>query len=332
MFRSGVTFAISLCCLGSTASAQQWAEKMFSERNHDFGQVPRSAKVEFPFVLTNLYAADVHIAGVRASCGCTQPRIEKDTLKANEKGAIIAAFNTRTFSGQHGARVTVTIDKPQWAEVVLDVKGFIRTDLTVDPGQVSLGSVPVGQGVEKKIRVSHVGSNDWKITGVTSDSPFVTASTKEISRNGGQVAYELDVQLQDGAPVGYLKDQLQLTTNDNNAKQFPVMVEGLILSDLTVSPAALLLGNVQPGQKITKQIVVKGLKPFKIIDIHSDNPALTFQPSTDTKQVHLVPVTFEAGREAGKIAGKIEIITDLGDHKTAELNVIGQITEPLAGK
>jgi hypothetical protein len=333
MRRSGVLFAFAMCLVcTATASAQQWADKMFAERSHDFGQVPRAAKVEFPFVITNLYAADIHIAAVRASCGCTQPRIEKDTLKPNEKGAIVAAFNTRAFTGQHGARVTVTIDRPQWAEVVLDVKGYIRTDIVLDPGQVNLGSVPTGQTVEKIIRIDHAGRNDWKITDVASNSPYLTASTKEISRTRDRVSYELDVQLKEGAPIGYLKDQLQLSTNDQRAKQFPVIVEGLIVSDLTVSPAALMLGNVQPGQTITKQIVVKGLKPFKIVDIHCDNPAFTFQPSADAKSVHLVPVTFQAGREVGKIAGNIEIVTDLGENKTAQLTVLGQVSEPLAGR
>jgi hypothetical protein len=111
-----------------------------------------------------------------------------------------------------------------------------------------------------------------------------------------------------------------------------VIVEGLIVSDLTVSPSALMLGTLQLGQKATKQIVIKGIRPFKIIDIHCDNPAFSFQTSQESKIVHLVPVTFEAGREAGKIAGKIEIVTDLGGRNTAELLVMGQVTEPLAGK
>ena len=60
------------------------------------------------------------------------------------------------------------------------------------------------------------------------------------------------------------------------ATQFPVNVEGLIVSDLTVSPAVLTLGTLQPGQKVTKQIVVKGTKPFKIIEVRCED-AFTFE-------------------------------------------------------
>jgi hypothetical protein len=330
MFRLGVVLAVSFCA--ANASAQQWAEKMFPTRSHDFGAVPRAAKVEFPFVLTNLYADDLHIASVHASCGCTQPRIVKDTLKANEQGAIVAEFNTRAFSGQHGARVTVTIDRPRYAQVVLDVKGYIRTDVVLDPGQVNLGSVAQGGTAAKKIHIEHAGRADWKITGVTSNSPFLAASVTETSRSNGRVAYDLDVQLNEGAPAGYVKDELQVTTNDQRATQFPVIVEGLIVSELTVSPSPLLFGTLQPGQSVTKQVVVKGAKPFKIVDVRCDNPAFSFKTSEEAKVLHLVPITYQADTATTKFSQKIEFVTDLAEGKAAELSAVGQISAPLAGK
>lgn len=328
MFRIALVLVASLWT--ASASAQQWAEKMFGDRTHDFGAVPRAAKVEHEFVITNLYKDDVHIASVRTSCGCTQPRIVNDTLKSHEKGAIVAAFNTLGFTGQHGARVTVTIDRPQYAEIELNVRGYIRSDVVLNPGQVSFGSVPQGQAAEKKIRIEHTGRNDWKIAGVTANSPHLAAAIKEISRNSNHVAYELDVQLDEAPAPGYLNDQLILATNDRRS-EFPVKVEGLIVSELSVSPTTLVLGTLHPGQKVTKQIVVKGAKPFTIVEVRCDNEAFTFQTSSTAKTVHLVPVTFEAPGETGKISQKIEIVTDLGDHLSTQLQAIGQVSAPLAG-
>src|SRR5262245_51513006 len=128
MFRIGFV-ALAVSAFTATASAQQWADKLFETKAHDFGSVPRAAKSEYLFKVTNPYGEDLHIASVRSSCGCTIPRIEKDTLKTNEQGAIIAEFNTRAFTGQRHARVTVTIDRPRFAEVQLDIKGYIRTDV-----------------------------------------------------------------------------------------------------------------------------------------------------------------------------------------------------------
>ena len=329
MFRIGLLLAASLCA--TAASAQQWAEKMFTERSHDFGAVPRAAKVEHYFTIKNPYKDDVHIVSVRTSCGCTQPRILKDTLTSHEEGAIIAAFNTRAFTGQHGATVTVTIDRPQYAEITLNVRGYIRTDVVLDPNQVSFGSVNEGEASHKTIRIEYAGRSDWQITGAKVDSPYLTADVKQVSRSPGHATYDLDVQLKEGTPAGYLRDQIFLSTNDRRGTQFPVAVEGRIVSELTVSPAPLMLGTLQPGQTVAKQIVVKGTKPFKIVEIRCENDAFTFQPSDESKTVHLVPVTFQAGEKTGKIQQTIEIVTDLADHKSAQLSALAQISAPLAG-
>jgi hypothetical protein len=302
---------------------------MFSQRSHDFGAVPRAAKVEHEFVITNPYKEDIHIAGVRASCGCTQPRIVNDTLKTYEKGAIVAAFNTQAFTGQHSARLTVTIDQPQWAEIELNVKGYIRTDIVLEPGQVNLGSVPHGQAASKSIKIEHYGRDDWKLTAVTANSRYLSPSLKELSRAPGHVVYQLEVQLNDAAPAGYLNDQLILATNDRRA-QFPVIVEGRIVSPLSVSPNVLMLGTLAPGQKVIKRIIVKGAKPFRILEVRCDDEAFQFDVPKEPNVLHLVPVTFVAGNEPGKVSRKIEIVTDLGESSTAEITAIGHVSAPLA--
>lgn len=331
MFRLACVCVV--CLTAATASAQQWTDKLFTTKAHNFGSVPRAAKAEYAFVISNPFKEDLHISSVRSSCGCTAPRIGgKDTIHPGEKGAVIAAFNTTGFTGQHGARVTVTIDRPQFAEIVLDVKGYIRTDVVLNPGMVNLGTVGEGATASKKIRIEHAGDSKWKITDVKSNSPFVTASAKEIGRQGSMTTYELNVDLQPGAPAGYLKDQLIVSTSDRRATQFPVDVEGLIQAELSVSPTTLLLGTLRPGQTVTKQIVVKGLKPFKITDIQCNDGQFKFQPTDEAKTVHLVPVTFTAGAQPGNVSAKVEIMTDMGENKSTNLSIVGQVNSPLAGK
>src|SRR3954447_17936964 len=84
-----LSFAL-VVSLTASASAQQWAQKMFATTKHDFGTVARGAKAEFEFELENVFKEDIHIASVSSSCGCTSPSITKETLKTYEKGAIIA--------------------------------------------------------------------------------------------------------------------------------------------------------------------------------------------------------------------------------------------------
>jgi hypothetical protein len=287
---------------------------MFKDYEHDFGSVAKGAKSEYQFVFENIYLEDVHIAGVRSSCGCTTPRVENANLKTYEKGAIVAHFNTDTFRGPRGATLTVTIDKPFYAEVQLHVKGFIHDDVVVEPGSVQYPSVDQGIAWDQKVVVSHSGQNNWEISEVKSTNPHITAKAVEIGRSYGRVSYELRVRIDADTPAGYLNDHLMLVTNDSQSAQMPVLVEGRVVPGITVSPASLFMGAVQPGQKVTKQLVVKGKTPFKIVSISCEDPAFQFDTSADqtAKELHMIPVTFVAGSDLGKITKSIKIETDAG--------------------
>ncbi len=302
--------------------AQEWARKMFETLEHDFGVVARGAKTEFEFVLTNIYVEDVHIASVRSSCACTTPRIKKDWLKTYEKSAIVATYNTHLFVGSKGATLTVVFDKPFYAEVQLQVRGFIRSDVVVSPPSVSLGELESGQVVERKLDIHYAGRSDWQILEVRSPHSALKAEVVEISRGPGEVHYQLTVRTAGDLPTGYYHDHLMLVTNDHSYSQLPVPVEGHIRAGITVSPPSLFLGVVEPGQKITKKVVVRAAKPFRIVSIHSDAQCFEFAPPADNtpKTVHVVPVTFIAGQEPGKVTHTIRIETDLGAETTPSVS------------
>ncbi len=91
-------------------------------------------------------------------------------------------------------------------------------------------------------------------------------------------------------------------------------MQGVVQSDIVVAPTTLFLGVLQPGETVTKQLVIKGKKPFRIVLVNSDGDGFKFDTSKETepKQVHLIPVTFVAGDEPGKISTSIRIETDQG--------------------
>lgn len=124
------------------------------------------------------------------------------------------------------------------------------------------------------------------------------------------------VRLTDDAPSGYFQDQLSIITDDSNSQSIPVLVQGSVVSPLTVSPASLLLGTLQPGQVVKKQLIVRGNRPFRILGIECKDGSFTFEPGNDSKQLHFVPITFTADA-AGTISQQITIQTDLGSGSTA---------------
>lgn len=325
MNRSLIAVLLLIAFCAPSVSAQEWAKKMFKNHSHDFGAVARGSKTVYEFELENIYEEEVHIAGVRASCGCTIPTIKQDTLKTWEKGAIVAEFNTRSFLGQRSATITVTIDKPFFAEVQLNVKGYIRSDVVFNPGTVNFGEVDFGSPNEKRVELSYAGRDSWKILDVRSANPNLEVELNEKERGGGRVQYDMLVRLKGDAPEGYLEDQLTIVTDDARLKNVTLPVEGRIVSPLTVSPGSLFLGVLQPGEKVTKQLVVKGKQPFKVLAVKCSDNCFEFKTTTDSKTLHLIPVTFTAGDAPGKLVQTIQIETDLAKGMSASCTATATI-------
>ena len=317
--------------LATVTSATEWARKMFEVTRHDFGAVAKNTKSEFTFKIVNPYAVDVRIAAVRSSCGCTTPRIVKRTITTYDKGGIQAIYNTNTFSGKRSTTITVTFDKPQYAEVQLTVKGDIRTDVDIQPGAISFGSIDQGQAGEQRARVRYHGMRDWKLVEVRGVNEFFNVELKTVNNVGARV-YDVVARLKDNTPIGYFRDQITLVTNDSRSRLLPLQVEGRVVPPVTVSPSALFLGVVQPQQTVTKTIVVRGKQPFRIVAVRSDDSRFTFQKTESAKKFHVIPVTFTAGEKIAKVVKTIEVVTDLGDGVIANCKASAAVMESVASK
>src|SRR5262245_28759201 len=290
MLRSVSLAIIALALLPAAVSAKEWAQKMFQATNHDFGHVARGAKAEFAFELQNVYEEDIQIADVRTSCGCTTPTISKPTLKTWEKGTIVATLNTRSFVGQRNSTLTVIIDKPFYAEVQLTIAGYIHSDVDFQPGVAALGEIEQGTSGEQAISVTYRGGGNWQIADVRSANTHLEVELGDPIRQPGLVSYKMIVRVKADAPAGILQDQLTLVTNDQRMPTVVLPVEGRVTPPLAVNPSPLLFGTLTAGQSATKQLVVTGKQPFRVLSITCDSEALQCKTNPEVaKKVHLVP-------------------------------------------
>jgi hypothetical protein len=210
--------------------------------------------------------------------------------------------------------LTVTFDKPLFAEVQLHVHGFIRGDVTLQPGNVDFGSVDQGSGTERSITLTCTGRQDWRITDIHSVNSHLSATATELDRSAAQVTYQIVVRLDRIASAGYLAGNLTVVTNDPQSPEVHVPVDGVIRDRIAASPASLFLGVVEPGQKTIKQIVVWGKEPFRVTEATCEGLgfAITAPDRAVEKSMHVVPVTFVAPKDSGRMEATIHIETSLG--------------------
>ena len=319
--------ALGLCGITSTvALGQQWARDMFAVHSHDFGTVARGAKAQYEFKFKNKYKETVHIAGVRVSCGCTTARVLTDTVESLETGTVLAIFNTRSFLGRRGATITLIIDRPYYAEVRLQVSGYVRRDVVCEPGAVDFGTLDAGKAVERHVRVSYAGRSNWKIVDVRSPNEHIEVELQEVQRSGGRVIYDMLVRLKETAPSGFFSSPLEIVSDDAQLSAVKLEASGRVSSPLAIN-TSLVIGNVASNDSITKNLIVRSKQPCRITDIECDDDRFTFDVPEGSRKVHVIRVKFAAGATPGTVDAPIRIKTDLPGHLSCVCTATGTVAD-----
>jgi len=320
--------AVCLTASGTTTlSAADWAKSMFPVKSHDFGTVAVAAKTEFVFPIKNRTNQPIHISNVRASCGCTTPILSQQWIQPGEEGSLTARFNTGSFHGKKGATLTVVIDRPVFAEVQLRVDGYIRRDMVFNPGAVEFGKLDAGEGGQKTVSVAYAGRGDWQILGIESPNPLLTAQVQEASRSGQRVDYRINVSLAPNAPVGMLRENLIVKTNDRSMPRVPLAVTGEVTAALNVAPQTFSVNEMKPGESIKQRLVVTGKESFQVTEIVCPGFDVQFKPSEKSLKAHVLTVELVALPNPGAIKSTLLVKTDGGEVMTAESIVTGEIID-----
>ena len=102
------------------------AHAEFKSIEYDYGTIKQGEIVEHLFEFTNTGKSDLIIRHVKASCGCTAVKPEKNVLKPGETSSIKAVFNSRGRKGSQHKSITVITNDPDKPMYVLSLKGNIE--------------------------------------------------------------------------------------------------------------------------------------------------------------------------------------------------------------
>lgn len=343
---------ITVCCwMLSTASAfaqpgtiqtqsatrqLNWAEQMLDKQSHDFGYVARGAEVVYRIKITNKYKEVIHLSGARTSCNCISVRLSNNTLRTWEEAYLEVKLNTLQYKGERNVNAYVTVDQPAYQEITIPIHAYIRTDVVIEPGSALLGNVAQGESGERRLRIDYAGSFNWRILEARTRNPYLQTSVRELSRipNGAtaNISYEISVKLSPDAAPGEIRDQLVLITNDQNAPQIPVLVDGRVMAEYSVTPSAIALETVRPGDEKRVQIVIRGLRPFSVEKIESNSGSNAYQvllPPKDRQQiVQILKVIVKAPETPGPLEEVFTVTVagqGAGVRRAFELKLSGKV-------
>lgn len=336
LYLLGVTLVLS-GAVAATAQELNWAERMFSELQHDFGTVASGSDARHLIEVKNIYKEQIRILNVGTTCGCTAASPSRDVLETGESAYIEVVMNTVKFKQQKNSNVDVTLSftDPHGVTasktVRIPISAYIRSDIVIEPGTVDFGPVDAGAGARRTARVSYAGRSNWSVTGVEVNHEYLEGAVVETQRSGGSggdvfVTYDLIVQVKPTAPVGVIRDKIQLVTNDAANPRVPVLVEARVEPDIVVSPGTVALGDVAAGAERTYPVVIRGKRPFAIerIECESDLECFKVRLTKDPKLVHVLQLTFTSPDSPG-VFKELFTVTVAGRAEPVTFSAVGNI-------
>ncbi len=294
----------------SSVSADDWARKMIETTKVDFGVIATGSEARKEVIIRNVYNQPVHISSVSTTCGCSAGTADTSTIEPGETGSVQVKMNTHKFRQKKDSNLIIRFDRPRFAEIRIPISAYIRSDVVFDPGMIRLGNVDHGEGATANVEIRYAGRTDWDIVDVKIDNASLSARlTPPEVRSAGRMNYQLAVQLDANAKPGRIRDLITIVTNDKSNPYVPLMVEGVVVPDITVTPSIVNFRSVPAGGKVPQKLVIKGKRPFAVESVNCAGMSDCFEARIPegVRAVHVIPIQFSAPQDAGKFEDELEI-------------------------
>jgi hypothetical protein len=217
--------------------------------------------------------------------------------------------------------IYVQFDRPGYDEVRLWVQANGRNDFNVAPESLAFGQVRRSATSEASVTVTFYGSNASRILEVRSESNYVQPRFTEVRRQDSEVVYQLRARLRSDIPVGKWYTDLWLKTNHPGMPVVRVPLTVDVESALSVSPDAVTMGPIKVGGEADRRVIVRGVKPFKVLAVQGTDAELAVKESTtDARAVHVLTVKIKPGK-AGDLHRTVRVQTDLDKEGVIEFQV-----------
>jgi hypothetical protein len=106
----------------------------------------------------------------------------------------------------------------------------------------------------------------------------------------------------------------------------PLAVVANIQSAVALTPSIINFGQVQPGQSVSKTVLVRSSEAFKITDLAASQDELKPTDQTNgAKPVHQVKLTLKAPSQPGPFHSTLTVKTDIPDEPAAVLKTFATV-------
>jgi hypothetical protein len=226
----------------------------------------------------------------------------------------------------------VTTNDPSQPSVQLRVSAHVKVALGITPTRLNFGQIKKGSSPARY--VSFTGDDSLKAT-MLSAAVRGTHVITEIRPEGFQNdrARQLKIRLSPELPVGRFREQVIITTDHPDIKKITVYLYGEVVGAISVSPAYVSFGALEPGAAVERAISVAatGDTTFSVLSVTAAEPEVkaTVETIREGKE-YKVLVRVSEWADKPFVRGRLTITTDHKDQETIEVRYFGKVKTPPA--
>jgi hypothetical protein len=222
---AALLLAVSLAPLAAQAAEAEelFARIEFGDTVFDFGTMYQHQEVTHFFTFRNVGAAPLNIGKVKSTCGCTAAMPEKRELQPGEETKLKVTFKSGTFRDRITKHVHVDSNDPVEPRVTLTIQGRVKVEIDVKPRGIHVGSLKVGESVQRFVEIAPVDVTGFRILGVESENPIVRVGDP-LPLGEDQPGYRLTIDIGPVNEPGRHRANIKVRTNLDHTKEFDISV------------------------------------------------------------------------------------------------------------
>lgn len=326
--------AAILILAGSGFAQETGPQALPLEPVKDFKTVAKGEVIHHVFEIRNGGDAPLEITDVKPACGCTVAEFDRK-IAPGEIGRIETAVKTVNFDGPIAKSIAVFTNDPNNPKIQLVVKALVQPYLASKPGFARYIFVQ-GENVEPISQlVWAADGEDIEILKVEKPYDHLTVSYRPATEEervpeieGKQWA--VDILLDAEAPVGALRDYVEVVTNHAKQQILRIPISGFVRPRQHVTPDEVDFAIIK-AENLPRENVLTFTNfitdPIEVNEIETDIEGLTAEVTeTGAQDGHRFEVLLklDSGMKPGEFAGTVKL------HITDEKNPVVKI--PVKGE
>ena len=273
----------------------------------DAGSCEEGTVTHFQFTVRNRGQADLDVAQVKPSCGCTITQWDP-VIKPGAQGTIHAQMNTQYFRGAVTKHLTIISNDPDRPLVELAITAHVVPLVNISPDPDALLTV-TDKAATQEFTLERSGGQPMKILQVIPYAPYLKA---EAIPSPGVGRCKLTVTATTDAPMGRSKAAVVVWTDlpqDSALTLFITVDRGIV-----PIPPMVFYGFVPHDMKSPQHAsvtIVRNAAPFHVKSVAVSDPHLAAKLETVRDGAeYRVTVTYAGGWDAGRRLQTLTVTTD----------------------